>query len=165
MRLKKRHASCTMPAAGYRGGRKAQEPGAARTHFYLQTMEYALGYFGSRVLYPARPQAERCRKSRNCRSKLQHPRAKRQKPVPNCWATCWAMRCTTPISRGGFRAACCGGCFSSTWKNRARRKKRTGRSRRRVRGHGKKLPSSVNLDRLRRPSGAGLAALDPGMLL
>ena len=28
------------------------------THFYLQAMEYALGYFGSRVLYPARLEAE-----------------------------------------------------------------------------------------------------------
>ena len=28
------------------------------THFYAQTMEFALGYFGSRVLYPARPEAE-----------------------------------------------------------------------------------------------------------
>jgi Haem-binding uptake, Tiki superfamily, ChaN len=27
-------------------------------HFYAQTIEYALGYFGSRVLYPARPAAE-----------------------------------------------------------------------------------------------------------
>ena len=26
--------------------------------FYAQTLEYALGYFGSRVLYPARPAAE-----------------------------------------------------------------------------------------------------------
>lgn len=28
------------------------------THFYLHAMEYALGYFGSRVLYPARAEAE-----------------------------------------------------------------------------------------------------------
>jgi hypothetical protein len=26
--------------------------------FYIQTLEYALGYFGSRVLYPARPATE-----------------------------------------------------------------------------------------------------------
>ena len=32
-------------------------PGNAN-HFYAQTLEYALGYFGSRVLYPARPAAE-----------------------------------------------------------------------------------------------------------
>src|SRR4029077_1299525 len=28
------------------------------SRFYIQTLEYALGYFGSRVLYPARPAAE-----------------------------------------------------------------------------------------------------------
>jgi uncharacterized iron-regulated protein len=35
----------------------AEAPGSAN-HFYVQTIEYALGYFGSRVLYPARPLAE-----------------------------------------------------------------------------------------------------------
>src|SRR6185369_10686193 len=36
---------------------KGAETGGSTTHFYVQTMEYALGYFGSRVLYPARPEA------------------------------------------------------------------------------------------------------------
>jgi hypothetical protein len=36
---------------------KGAETGGSSTHFYLRTLEYALGYFGSRVLYPARPEA------------------------------------------------------------------------------------------------------------
>ena len=48
-----------MPAAGlpWRGERRGN-CGAARPISTLQTIEYALGYFGSRVLYPARPEAE-----------------------------------------------------------------------------------------------------------
>ena len=34
------------------------EASDSSSHFYAQTIEYALGYFGSRVLYPARPTAE-----------------------------------------------------------------------------------------------------------
>jgi hypothetical protein len=33
-------------------------PAGNSTRFYTQTLENALGYFGSRVLYPARPSAE-----------------------------------------------------------------------------------------------------------
>jgi hypothetical protein len=46
------HACRSLPARGDK-----VEPSAAN-HFYAQTVEYALGYFGSRVLYPARPLAE-----------------------------------------------------------------------------------------------------------
>ncbi len=38
-------------------GATVEAPGTAN-HFYAQTVEYALAYFGSRVLYPARPVAE-----------------------------------------------------------------------------------------------------------
>ena len=37
--------------------RQGAETVSSTAHFYVQTMEYALGYFGSRVLYPARPEA------------------------------------------------------------------------------------------------------------
>jgi hypothetical protein len=47
------HACRGLPARGER----AEVPGIA-SHFYAQTVESALGYFGSRVLYPARPPAE-----------------------------------------------------------------------------------------------------------
>jgi hypothetical protein len=46
------HACRGLPAR-----EKAAETGGSTTHFYVRTMEYALGYFGSRVLYPARPEA------------------------------------------------------------------------------------------------------------
>ena len=46
-----------MPAAAFPRARDKVGPSAAN-HFYAQTVEYALGYFGSRVLYPARPVAE-----------------------------------------------------------------------------------------------------------
>jgi hypothetical protein len=48
------HRACRgLPARGA----TVETPGTA-DHFYAQTIEYALGYFGSRVLYPARPEAE-----------------------------------------------------------------------------------------------------------
>lgn len=47
------HACRGLPARGA----TAEAPGTAN-HFYAHTVEYALGYFGSRVLYPARPGAE-----------------------------------------------------------------------------------------------------------
>ena len=47
------HACRGLPARGA----TVEAPGDAN-HFYAQTVEYALGYFGSRVLYPARPEAE-----------------------------------------------------------------------------------------------------------
>jgi uncharacterized iron-regulated protein len=46
------HACRGLPA------RAATVEASAANHFYAQTVEYALGYFGSRVLYPARPGAE-----------------------------------------------------------------------------------------------------------
>src|SRR6202158_1204663 len=47
------HACRGLPARG-----KNPEGPTDANHFYTQTIEYALGYFGSRVLYPARPLAE-----------------------------------------------------------------------------------------------------------
>lgn len=47
------HACRGLPACGD----SAEAPENA-SHFYAQTIEYALGYFGSRVLYPARPMSD-----------------------------------------------------------------------------------------------------------
>ena len=47
------HACRDLPARG-----ATVEARGDANHFYAQTVEYALGYFGSRVLYPARPEAE-----------------------------------------------------------------------------------------------------------
>jgi len=46
------HACRGLPA------RKENQAGADADHFYGNALEYALGYFGSRVLYPARPAME-----------------------------------------------------------------------------------------------------------
>jgi hypothetical protein len=46
------HACRGLPARG------SSEASGSAGLFYAQTIEYALGYFGSRVLYPARPGAE-----------------------------------------------------------------------------------------------------------
>ena len=46
------HACRGLPA------RKENQAGADTDHFYASALEYALGYFGSRVLYPARPAIE-----------------------------------------------------------------------------------------------------------
>ncbi|MGH9544962.1 MAG: ChaN family lipoprotein [Terriglobales bacterium] len=48
------HACRGLPARTKRNRGTPQDP----SYFYAQTVEYALGYFGSRVLYPARPAAE-----------------------------------------------------------------------------------------------------------
>ena len=47
------HACRGLPLRG--GNADAPEKSS---HFYAQTIEYALGYLGSRVLYPARPESE-----------------------------------------------------------------------------------------------------------
>ncbi len=128
------HACRGLPA---RGGTSAAPRGP--DHFYAQTVEYALGYFGSRVLYPARPEAEDSGHRESPEPALQSD-TKRRKPVPGCWATCWAMLCTTPISRDEFHVACCGDCFSSTWTSRAKPKKRTSRSRQRFAAMARSCP-------------------------
>ena len=48
------HACRGLPA---RGNGNHVAPGDS-SHFYAATIEYALGYFGSRVLYPARPASD-----------------------------------------------------------------------------------------------------------
>jgi hypothetical protein len=48
------HACRGLPS---HAGSGKEAPGNS-SRFYIQTLEYALGYFGSRVLYPARPAAE-----------------------------------------------------------------------------------------------------------
>ncbi len=62
----------------------------------------------------------------SCRKMQPHPNPGRQKPVPNCWATCWEMLCMTPISRDESRGACCDDCSWFISKNRAKPKKRIG---------------------------------------
>jgi len=47
------HACRGLPLRG-----EIPEAAGSGDQFYTQTIEYALGYFGSRVLYPARPGAE-----------------------------------------------------------------------------------------------------------
>ncbi len=86
------------------------------------------GIFRLASVVPGAPAAEDGAEAANCGGSPRNPNARRPKPAPNCSATCWAMPCTTPISRDGSREACCGGCFWSTWKSRARRKKRIGKS-------------------------------------
>jgi hypothetical protein len=48
------HACRGLPSSGNGN----ETPSGNSNRFYVQTLEYALGYFGSRVLYPARPSAE-----------------------------------------------------------------------------------------------------------
>ena len=117
------HACRGLPARG-----TSRTRGELRIVSTLRPWSMRLGYFGSRVLYPARPAAEDGAAAASCRDAAPNPNARRPKPAPNCSATCWAMRCTRPISRDGSREACCGGCFWSTWKSRARQKKRIGKS-------------------------------------
>ena len=116
------HACRGLPARG-----KNPEGPADANHFYGQTIEYALGYFGSRVLYPARPLAEDA-ESRELPEETSESERKRPRPAPNCWATCWGTPCTMLTSRDASLAVCCDGCFLPTWMRPAKRKKRIGKS-------------------------------------
>ena len=95
-----------------------------------------------RAPWPKTPEAG------SCRPKLLCPSAGKPKPALDCSATCWAMPCTTPISKDGCHAACCADCFSPILEEPGKAKEAYREMAAKVRGHGKKLPASVKLPEL-----------------
>ena len=135
------HACRGLPA-------RADRTNAPRSpdHFYAQTVEYALGYFGSRVLYPARPLAEDTGKRESPEPALQSPHKKTEASsqllgymLGNALYDAYLKG---RVSRGLLRRL-----FLVHLDEPGKAKEAYKQIAAKVRGHGKKLPVSVNLDR------------------
>jgi uncharacterized iron-regulated protein len=135
------HACRGLPA---RGG-SAEVPGSA-DHFYAQTVEHALGYFGSRVLYPARPLAEDAGSR-----ELQEagPESERKKTEASSQLLGYMLGNALydaylkgRVSRGMLRRL-----FLVHLQEPGKAKEAYREMAAKVRGLGKKLPASVNLDK------------------
>ncbi len=135
------HSACRgLPA---RGG-NAEAPGGAN-HFYAQTIEYALGYFGSRVLYPARPLAEAAIRE----SPAEAPESERKKTEASAQLLGYMLGDALydaylkgRVARGMLRRL-----FLVHLDEPGKAKEAYRDIAAKVRGHGKKLPASVNLER------------------
>lgn len=133
------HACRGLPARG--GSVKA--PGSAH-HFYAQTVEHALGYFGSRVLYPARPLAEDAG-SRELPE--EGPESERKKTEASSQLLGYMLGNALydaylkgRVSRGMLRRL-----FLVHLEEPGKAKEAYREMAAKVRGHGKKLPGSVRL--------------------
>jgi uncharacterized iron-regulated protein len=133
------HACRGLPA---RGG-SAETPGSAN-HFYARTVEYALGYFGSRVLYPARLLAEDAG-SRELPE--EGPESERKKTEASSQLLGYMLGNALydaylkgRVSRGLLRRL-----FLVHLEEPGKAKEAYREMAAKVRGHGKKLPASVRL--------------------
>jgi uncharacterized iron-regulated protein len=133
------HACRGLPVRG--GSVKA--PGSAH-HFYAQTVEHALGYFGSRVLYPARPLAEDAG-SRELPE--EGPESERKKTEASSQLLGYMLGNALydaylkgRVSRGMLRRL-----FLVHLEEPGKAKEAYREMAAKVRGHGKKLPASVRL--------------------
>jgi hypothetical protein len=133
------HACRGLPA---RGG-STEIPGSAN-HFYARTVEYALGYFGSRVLYPARPLTE----GAGSRELLEEaPESERRKTEASSQLLGYMLGNALydaylkgRVTRGMLRRL-----FLIHLDEPGKAKEAYREMAAKVRGHGKKLPASVRL--------------------
>jgi hypothetical protein len=116
------------------------------SHFYAQTVEYALGYFGSRVLYPARPEAE---DSGGRELAEEAPQSERRKAEASSRLLGYMLGNALydaylkgRVPRGTLRRL-----FLVHLDEPGKAKEAYREMAAKVRGHGKKLPTSVNLDK------------------
>ena len=113
-------------------------------HFYAQTVEYALGYFGSRVLYPARPLAEdagsRELPEPDLESEHKKTEASSQLLGYMLGNALYDAYLKGRVSRGMLRRL-----FLFPLEEPGKAKEAYKQIAAKVRGHGKKLPSSVRL--------------------
>ena len=135
------HACRGLPA---RAGTSAAPRGP--DHFYAQTVEYALGYFGSRVLYPARPEAEDSgnRESPEPTLQSEHKRTEASARLLGYMLgnALYDAYLKGRVSRGLLRRL-----FLVHLDEPGKAKDAYKQIAAKVRGHGKKLPSSVSLDK------------------
>jgi hypothetical protein len=135
------HACRGLPVRG--GGAVASE---TSSRFYAQTIEYALGYFGSRVLYPARPTAEESESREASEDTLESERKKTEASsqllgymLGNALYEAYLKgRVSRSMLRRSFLAH-----LDEPGKAKETYREIAGK----VRGLGKKLPTSVNLDK------------------
>jgi hypothetical protein len=116
------------------------------SHFYAQTIEYALGFFGSRVLYPARPAAEDAG-SRELPEAA--PESDRRKTEASSQLLGYMLgnALYDAYLKGRVPRAMLGKWFLAHLEEPGKAKEAYREMATKVRGHGKKLPASVNLDK------------------
>ena len=133
------HACRGLPARG-----ESREAAGSANHFYAQTMEYALGYFGSRVLYPARPEAEDAGKpriaGRSSASERKKTEASSQLLGYMLGNALYDAYLKGRVTRGMLRRL-----FLVHLEEPGKAKEAYREMAAKVRGHGKKLPASVDL--------------------
>src|SRR5579862_646963 len=132
------HACRGLPA---RGG-NAQAPGSANL-FYAQTIEYALGYLGSRVLYPARPVAE----DSGARELPETPESERKKTEASSRLLGYMLgnALYDAYLKGRVARSMLRRLFLVHLEEPGKAKEAYREMAAKVRGHGKKLPASVRL--------------------
>ncbi len=135
------HACRDLPARG-----ATVEARGDANHFYAQTVEYALGYFGSRVLYPARPEAE---DAGGWEVSAETPLSERRKAEASSRLLGYMLGNALydaylkgRVSRGMLRRL-----FLAHLEEPGKAKEAYREMAAKVRGHGKKLPASVTLDK------------------
>jgi hypothetical protein len=132
------HACRGLPA---RGG-NAEAPGSANL-FYAQTIEYALGYLGSRVLYPARPVAE----DSGTRELPETPESERKKTEASSRLLGYMLgnALYDAYLKGRVARSMLRRLFLVHLEEPGKAKEAYREMAAKVRGHGKKLPASVRL--------------------
>ena len=135
------HACRGLPARGA----TVAVPGAAN-HFYAQTVEYALGYFGSRVLYPARPVAE---DTGDRQLPGAAPESERRKAEASTQLLGYMLgnALYEAYLKGRVTRAMLRRLFLTHVEQPGKAKEAYREIAAKVRGLGKKLPASVNLDK------------------
>jgi hypothetical protein len=133
------HACRSLPARAT----TVEAPGDSN-HFYAQTVEYALGYFGSRVLYPARPVAE---DAGGWELSAEAPLSERRKTEASSRLLGYMLGNALydaylkgRVPRGMLRRL-----FLTHLEEPGKAKEAYREMAAKVRGHGKKLPASVKL--------------------
>jgi hypothetical protein len=116
------------------------------SHFYAQAIEYALGYFGSRVLYPARPTAEESESRKGSEETLESERKKTEASSQllgyMLGNALYEAYLKGRVSRSMLRRL-----FLVHLDEPGKAKETYREIAAKVRGLGKKLPTSVNLDK------------------
>ena len=117
------------------------------THFYLQAMEYALGYFGSRVLYPARREAEDAG-GRELQEEAPESQRKKAEASSRLLGYMLGNALYDAYLKGRITRAMLRRWFLVHLEEPGKAKEVYREIAAKVRGHGKKLPASVRLPAL-----------------
>jgi Haem-binding uptake, Tiki superfamily, ChaN len=134
------HACRGLPTHG-----KNPEGPTDANHFYSQTIEYALGYFGSRVLYPARPLAEDAESA--WPEEASESDRKRTQASSQLLGYMLGNALYDSYLKGRVPRSMLRRLFLIHLDEPGKAKEAYREIAAKVRGHGKKLPTSVNLDK------------------